>query len=275
MWAQRVTAASPVLRCTTACSVRGQERWSTSECLALDTDLQFVADDCSVAVALFEVPQRAQEAIQTVVAKVVSAGLTEPIVLGHFMPTFEREGARVRWLAGVALEPGDRPALIPGGVGLRLTTVDGTTHLVHWPDLPALARQPLPSVLAATKAAEQTTATALYRWTDSHGVSHVVMGAENVPPPYAARATRVSDELSVVAGNHDEATPPAPPPSGSAPIDSPPAVDPAPPAADQPDPDQSWGNGHESYFEYTTRVKAAPAGDPSTPKPDEPPPEQP
>lgn len=209
--------ALPDDACALRCEVKGKVSWTEQSCLSRVTDFTFPADDCSRVLTLLEYPVRAATIEKTVAAAALTAtgapGVvkTKVYVLGELVDVSRLrggEGKRVRWLAGVAGEPGSKPRFNSDGSGIEFGTTEGATRAVRFGEELGAARvSAAPSAPAATRAAE----TGLYQYTGADGSTHVVMGLAQVPSAYRKSATLVESEIDTVASMKKPA-PPAPPP---------------------------------------------------------------
>ena len=105
------TAVDP-RTCTLVCARDGKQVWSQPVCAAASSDFVFVAEDCSIAMVLFEYPMRGTPTESTHVAATVSGEGAQLYTLEQVMNQPARskgEGRRVRWLAGAVGEPGVKP----------------------------------------------------------------------------------------------------------------------------------------------------------------------
>ncbi len=194
--------------CTVQCQVGADEAWRRDECVALDTDLVFVSDDCSFAVVLKEYPHRAESLPQTVVGAVVTSAHTTVMLLENVTTGtgVDVHGQYVRWLDGVLNSPGARPKISADGLSIELTLADH--HPRAWPLASFAAfsngsplvlpspEMPVASTGATTpQVVSEGDPNAMYSYLDGEGSTQVVQGLARVPSKYRKQAQPIEAEI--------------------------------------------------------------------------------
>lgn len=202
--------------CSLKCSLKGKDVWEKQTCFGRGMDFAFVSDDCGTAVLINEYPLRLGGGTPVAVS-LTAGGVMRVYRLEELMDPARTkgEGRRVRWLAGVAGEPGVKPHLDAGGTRVEFSTVDGVSHSVRFTN----PEDFLPT-RAAAPPAQQGNGDGLYQFTDDEGATQFVMGVSQVPKKFRKRATRVESEIGVVQATKM----PARPASTTRSSDSPPSL---------------------------------------------------
>ncbi|MFO0598148.1 MAG: hypothetical protein U0228_22790 [Myxococcaceae bacterium] len=206
-WRTSSSSGSAVLigrRDGTACEVScasGDAGWKRSECLARESDLRFVSDDCATFIKLVDTPKVEEPLARAVVGEVISAnGPPTPLRLGKLaapaVARVSQSGKWFAWLRGCLEAAGEPPRSIDGGVAYE--SLDGVSHVITFAEASAwVDALPTPDPPSAEGAKNGTDDVALYQWEDKSGAV-MVTPLSQVPARYREKATRISSEISVV-----------------------------------------------------------------------------